>query len=223
MNVNEKLDKIKIADEEILLQVEREYKNALDYRRPRIKDWHANEDMLYGRKPITLSKRSNIDLRLMKGFEDTLLSKIKNPLTIKFGPTEDADVRKAKKVTALFELETSPTKQNWKYKDLLGKKLALPSGRCITKIYATAKPYKHHRDPIDHYDFLIDPLSGGYDIEIARYLGQDNIFKSKYDLQKNKTYIKSNVTKLVAETNNNETNVTDNQYQEKQNRLAIVG
>jgi len=68
MTVDEKLDNIKITDEDIILQVEREYLNALEYRRPRIKDWHANEDMLYGRKPITLSKRSNIDLRLMKGF-----------------------------------------------------------------------------------------------------------------------------------------------------------
>jgi len=29
-------------------------------------------------------------------------------LTIKFGPTEDADVRKAKKITALFDLENLP-------------------------------------------------------------------------------------------------------------------
>ena len=223
MTVDEKLDTIKLTDEEIILQVEREYQNALDYRKPRITDWHANEDMLYGKKSVTLSKRSNIDLRLMKGFEDTLLSKIKNPLTIKFGPTENADIRKARKVTALFELETSPTKQNWKYKDLLGKKLALPSGRCISKIYATSKPYKHHRDPIDHYDFLIDPLAGGYDIESARYLGQDNIFKSKYDLQNNESYDKARVKELVEATSENDTDVTDNEYKEKQNRLAVVG
>ena len=223
MTVEEKLDNIKLTDEDIILQVEREYQNSLEYRRPRIKDWHANEDMLYGRKPITLSKRSNIDLRLMKGFEDTLLSKIKEPLTIKFGPTEDADTRKARKVTALFELETSPAKQNWRYKDLLGKKLALPSGRCISKVYATAKPYKHHRDPIDHYDFLIDPLAGGYDIELARYLGQDNIFKSRYDLQNNKSYDKARVKELIESTSESDTDVTDNQYKEKQNRLAVIG
>ena len=223
MTAEERLDSIKITDDDLILQIDREYHNALDYRRARIKDWHANEDMLYGKKPVTLSKRSNIDLRLMKGFEDTLLSKIKNPLTIKFGPTEDADVRKAKKVTALFELETSPTKENWRYKDLLGKKLALPSVRSISKVYSTAKPYKHHRDPIDHYDFLIDPLAGGYDIEKARYLGQDNIFKSKYDLLNNKTYDQAKVKELIDETNENETDVTDNEYKEKQNRLAVVG
>lgn len=223
MTLDERLDNIKLTNEEIILQVKCEYQNALEYRRPRIKDWHANEDMLYGKKPITLSKRSNIDLRLMKGFEDTLLSKIKNLLTIKFGPTEDADIRKARKVTALFELETSPAKQNWKYKDLLGKKLALPSGRCIAKIYAAAKPYKHHRDLIDHYDFLIDPLAGGYDIELARYLGQDNIFKSKYDLLNNKTYDQARVKELIDATNENDTDVTDNEYKEKQNRIAIVG
>lgn len=223
MTAEEKLDSIKMTDDELIVQIQREYDNALSYRRPRIKDWHANEDMIYGKKPVTLSKRSNIDLRLAVGFSNALLSKIKGMFTIKFGPTEEADIRKARKITALFELETSPTRENWKYKDLMGKKLALPSGRSISKIYSTAAPYKHHRDQVDHYDFLIDPLAGGLDIEKARYLGQDNIFKSKYDLQNNKTYNQEQVKKLVEESNDGETDVTDNEYKEKQNRLAILG
>lgn len=222
-NLEQKFDSLKLTDDEIIQQIQREYTNAIDYRRPRIADWHANEDMLYGKKPITLSKRSNIDLRLMKGFEDTLLAKVKNPPYVKFGPTEIADSLKAKKVTALWELESSPTQQDWAFKDLLEKKLALPSGRAIKKIYSTGEPYKHYRDSVDHYDFLIDPLAGGYDIEKARYLGQDNIFKSKYDLKNNKTYNQKEVTKLLESSNSNESDVTDNEYKEKQNRHAILG
>jgi len=224
ITVDQKLDAIKISDDDLIEQIQREYNNALDFRKPRINDWHANEDMLYGRKPKTLSKRSNIDLRLMKGFEDTLLSKIKNPPVVKYQPTEEADKTKAKKVTALWELESSPSQQNWKFKDKLSKKLSLPSGRVITKIYATAKPYKHHREEIDHYDFLIDPLAGGYDIENARYLGQDNIFKSKFQLENNPKYDQEKVKELVGDdTERTSTAEADNQYKEKANRFAVLG
>ena len=221
--LEKKLDNLKLTDEEIITQIQGEYNNAIEYRRPRINDWHANEDMLYGKKPVTLSKRSNIDLRLMKGLEDTLLAKIKNPPIVKYERVEEADVIKARKVTALWELESSPTHQDWSYKDLLEKKLSLPSGRAIKKIFSQGEPYKHVRETVDHYDFLIDPLAGGYDIEKARYLGQDNIFKSKYDLEDNETYNQTRVKELLESTNQNESDVIDNEHSEKQNRFAVLG
>lgn len=222
-NFEEKLDNINITDDDLIIQIDREYYNAIQYRNARIKDWHANEDMLFGKKQPTLNNRSNINLHLMKGFEDTLISKIKNPPIAKFNPTEEADGRKAKKVTALWELESSPVKQNWRYKDLLSKILALPSGRAIMKSYATSKPYKHHLDIVDHYDFLIDPMAGGYDIELARYCGQDNIFKSKYELLNNPKYRKNKVKELIDSYSESPEPQVDNQFREKQNRYAIIG
>lgn len=221
--VEDKLDSIGMTDDDLIIQIQREYDNAINYRRPRIAEWHENEDMLYGRKPVTLSKRSNIDLRLMKGFEDTLLANIKNPPVVKYSPTEEADGRKARKVTALWELESSPTKQDWAFKDLLEKKLALPSGRAVKKIFAKGEPYKHYRESVDHYDFLIDPLAGGLDIEKARYLGQDNIFKTGYDLKNDKTYNQKKVKELIDQTNPDESVEADNEFREKQNRLGILG
>lgn len=222
ITIEEKLDSLRITDEELISQVIKEYDNALEFRQPRIEDWHANEDMLYGRKPKTLSKRSNIDLRLMKGFEDTLLAKIKNAAIIKFGHTEEADLRKAKKITALWELESSPTKQDWEFKDLLQKKLALPTGRAIDKIFAIT-PYKHFREIIDSYDFLIDPMAGGYDIEKARYCGQYNIFISKHKLQNNKKYDKARVEELISSYSESGNPINDNDNKEKANRFAILG
>ncbi|MDQ5987377.1 MAG: hypothetical protein CSYNP_03117 [Syntrophus sp. SKADARSKE-3] len=222
MDVETKLDNVAITDDEIITQVAEEYKNAIEFRKARIAEWHANEDMLYGKKPPTLSKRSNIDLRLMAGFNDTLLSKINKPPTVKYGHTEEADLFKARKVTALWELESSPTRQNWKFKDLLSKKLALVPGRAIDKIF-TISPYKHYREIVDHYDFLIDPLTGGLDIENARYLGQDNIFKSKYDLSNNKSYNKDKVQELINSYSEKTTAEVDNEYKEKANRFGILG
>ncbi|HPQ42923.1 MAG TPA: hypothetical protein PKZ42_01750 [Syntrophales bacterium] len=224
MDFETKLDNLKLTDEDLIKRIQTEYQNAIDFRKPRIVDWHANEDMLYGKKPNTLSKRSNINLWLMHGFVYTFLSKIKNPPSLKFEPTEDADIRKAKKITSLWELDSSPTRENWKFKDLLGKKSGMASGRVIDKI-VTEYPYRHRRQRVDHYDFLIDPLAGGISIENARFLGQDNIFKSKSDLENNEDYDQAEVKKLIEayEEDKEGTETVDNEYKEKSNRFAVIG
>jgi hypothetical protein len=220
--IDEKLNKVAITDEDLIKQIETEYKHALDYRKPVIKEWHENEKIMYGEKPATLSGRSNIDLKLAHGFVDTFLSKIKSSPKVTFKPTKPSAIKKAKKVTALWEQESSPTREDWEFKDLLAKKLAMPSGRSISKVWAST-PYKHNRKGVDHYDFLIDPLAGGYNINKARYLGEDNIFRSKYELENNEKYDKEAVQRLIASYSENQGVTYDNEYQEKRNRFAVVG
>ena len=171
-----------LTDDEIMDRIDTEYNNSYEFRKPIIEEWHMNEALLYGKKPATLSKRSNIMIQLMAGFEDTLLSKIKQPISIVYTPTEGSDTVKAQKTTRAWELESSVSKEDWEYKDLLVKKLAMVSGRGILKI-TVADPYAHRLDPVDHYDFLVDPLTNGMSLESARYLGQDNIILSKYKLE----------------------------------------
>lgn len=226
MDFKKKLDLVKITDEELIKQVEEEYNNALEYRRPAVARWHKNEAMLYGDKPPTLSGRSNIDLKLMKGFETTLLSKIKTPLNAKYSPVEEADLRKAKKVTALWEVESSPTQQDWAFKDFLEKKLALPSGRSITKIISTS-PYRHYYETVDHYDFLVHPRVGGYSLQdvINKGLccGQDNIFRSKAVLKATKKYDQERVKELIECQEEKASPEDDNAYKEKANRFYTIG
>jgi hypothetical protein len=221
MEIEEKLDQIKITDEDLILQIQKEYDEALEYRRSRVAEWQANEDMLYLKKPKTISKRANINLNLMHGFVYTFLSKIKAPTIIKFEHVEAADTRKAKKVQALFEVETSQTKENWDFKDLSGKKSGMVSGRVIEKI-VTEYPYRHRRQRVDHYDFLIDPKAGGFDIENADYMGQDNIFKSKKQLRDG-DYNQKAVEDLIQSYSENRAVDNDNKYGEKDNRFAIIG
>jgi hypothetical protein len=210
-----------LTDEEILSRIEIEYTNAYEFRKPQIVEWHENENLLYGKKPKTLSKRSNIMVQLMAGFEDTLLSKIKQPIYVVYTPTENADVIRARKVTNAWQLESSVSHEDWEYKDLLVKKLAMISGRGILKVYASY-PYSHRLDPIDHYDFLIDPMANGMSIESARYLGQDNIIKSKYDLEEG-SYDQEKVKELINSYAENNTEKPDNIDQQKSNRFAVVG
>ena len=210
-----------LTDDEILERIDTEYSNSYDFRKPVIKEWHMNEALLYGKKPETLSKRSNIMIQLMAGFEDTLLSKIKQPISLVFTPTEGADTIKARKTTRAWELESSVTKEDWEYKDLLVKKLAMVSGRGILKIMS-ADPYAHRLDPIDHYDFLVDPLTNGMSLESARYLGQDNIILSKHTLEKG-DYIKERVEELIASYAEDNSEIPDNEDDQKANRFVVAG
>lgn len=210
------------SDDDLIKQIKDEYDSALQYRSARVANWHANEALLYGKKPPTLSHRSNILVQLMAGFEDTLLAKINAPIITTFSPQEEGDVVKAKKATSFFEFEKSPQREDWEQKDLLTKKLAMVSGRAIFKIYSS-HPYKHKLEPIDHYDFLIDPLASGLSIESARYLGQDNILKSRAELKANSSYIKSEVKKLLNAYSEEHHDLPDNEEQEKQHRLDVAG
>ena len=214
--------KITLDDEEVCKRIDTEYLNAFEFRKPNISEWHENENQLYGKKPKTISKRSNIMVQLMAGFEDTLLSKIKHPVLVMYKPTEAADVMKARKVTSLWQLESSVSHEDWEYKDLLVKKSGMISGRGIMKIYAVY-PYSHRLDPVDHYDFLVDPLTNGMSLESARYLGQDNIIKSKWELESNPDYDQAKVKELIAAYSEINSESPDNEDQQKSNRFAVMG
>ena len=191
------------TEDEITAQAVLEYETGLNYKQPRVKDWHKNEDLYYNKAKPALKGRFNVPLPIMSGFVETLLSKIDDPPKINFNPTEEADIKKAKKVTAAWEYESSASVNKWQSKDLDVKKLAALSGRGIFKIFAESSPnYQSHLEAVDYYDFIAEPKGGG-DLENHRYVGQDSIFRSKYQLLEgveNGNYNQSQVYKLIAGT-----------------------
>ena len=207
-------------------QVLEEYDIALKYRNPRItQSWHPNEDLYFDRKKKQLRGRHNYRLGEMQGFVDTLLSKIDDQPNLEFQPIEEADVRKAEKVTKLWEVESSIQHEDWGYKDLLGKKGAALYGRAIYQFYGESEPeYKSNLELVDPYDFLIDHNTGGEDTENAMYMGIDNIFKQIDDFVDDDRYDQKNVLDIkngTSEENKGEDN--DNELKEKANRLSILG
>jgi len=209
----------------ILEQSVKEYQAALKYRQSRVtSSWHPNEDLYYGRKSKKLKGRHNVLLGEMQGFVETLLSKVDDPPLVRFEPQSEADMRKADKVSAAWDIDSSPTHGDWRAKDLLGKKMAALYGRCIMKYFAESAPkYKSNLVLIDPYDFLIDPMAGGESIEDAEFMGQDNIFKSVYDLEEDERYDQRQVEIVKMSMGRDKENETDNTYQEKGNRDSILG
>lgn len=154
-----------------------------EHKRKRIRHWQKNEDMYYMKKVISDETRSNVDAGLMQGYVHTFLSKIDNKLTFKFKYRKEADLKSVEKVNALKEQDAND--DDWDLKDLAGKKQVTLYGRAIFMYYADAINgiYKPHLEPVDVYDFLIDPRVGGIDIENARYMGCFNVVLDEEDIR----------------------------------------
>lgn len=213
------------VNDKILKQCLKEYEAALKYRHPRIvESWHPNEELYYSKKQKKLKGRHNIQFGDMQGFVDTMLSKIDDIPQIKFQPTTEADFKKAKKVTKQWELDSSPLRGDWAFKDLLIKKLAILYGRGIAKYIPTSSNgiYLSNLVLIDPYDFVIDPMAGGENIENASYMGHDNIFKSIYQLEGDENYDQKQIQKIKQSLVAGENKDIDNELKEKQTRLAAL-
>jgi len=213
-------------NDQIAFQARQEYETGLDFKQPRIKRWQKIEDLYFRKTKPALKGRVNIPLPVMSGFVETLLSKIDDPPLINFNPTEEADFKKAQKVNAAWRYESSSTVGRWSIKDLDVKKLAIFSGRGIFSYYAESDPtYKSNLTAVDHYSFVCDPM-GGAELEDHRYLGQDDIFKSKLELingAKSGLYDGHQVEKLINSVSTESKNENDNKYQNKANRFSALG
>lgn len=177
------------ADErkKIVSQAIDEIEYARKYKRDRITSWHINESLLSNEKKSAADIRANVGVAQAKaqGFVSTLQSKVDAAPNIKFDKRKDSELSKAKNLTGLFQRDMSPQNENLAFKDLLGKWIGIIYGRSIYEYHASSKDgYSAHLSLTSPYDFLIDPMAGGLDIENADFLGRGGIWKSKWQLKK---------------------------------------
>lgn len=212
--------------EAIVKQARKEYEAGLDFRHLAEKRWKLAEDQYFNRNQKTLKMRYNVPLPIVPGFVETLLSKIDDPPTLKFGPIEEADLKAANKATALYEAESNYQDYDWDLLDLDGKKQAILYGRTIFQYYAESKPeYKSNLELVDVYDFIADPLGGG-NLEKHRFYGIDNLFKTREQLKDGAAdgdYDKAAVEKIINATKADVLVDNDNKYRSKQSRMTALG
>lgn len=207
--------------ETITSRIQNEIYTARTAKRARVTSWHKNEKLLEesDRFKKEGDTRSQIALHKMNGYIQTILSKIDDPLVFKFLHNKIASKRKVEKYNAIRELDAN--KDNWDFKDLLGKDYGIFYGRAIYFYHATGdkkEDYKAHLDLIDPYDFLIDPKSGGLDIEKARYMGHYNVRFSKTELEegaKSGKFIKDAVKELTTGESQNSGEVNEEDLNKK--------
>lgn len=204
----------------ILTQSIEEYDHALEYRQKRELNWLSVDELYYGKKKKSLVTRANIHVPKMQGGIETFVSKIDDSPFIRYEAQEEADRPKAMKMNGLQKHYSN--KNDWDLTDLIGKKQGALYGRCIYKKFSSSEGgFQDFFFVVSTADFLIDPLAGGLKPMIhARYMGHDNIIKSKWDLQ-DKIYDKEVVDDITSKLTTD--SQTDDKYATRQRRRESLG
>lgn len=210
----------------IVAQAKAEYLAGLQFKQGRVPAWQASEDAYYGKVKKAPKGRFNVPIPIIPGFVDTLLAKVDDPPGLNFSYPEEADLRRAQKVQSMYEQDSTSEDEDWESIDLDGKKMAVMTGRAINKSFGESDPkYRFNLGVVDTYDFICDPMGGGH-LENHRFVGEDNIFKSKAQLEagvKSGIYIASEVLKITFNTPTQQNVDNDNTYQNKASRFAALG
>ena len=178
---------------------------ARTFKQGKIANWQLNEEMYYGAVKKLVESRANVQLSRMQEFVHTLLSKIDNPLIFKYQKRKNSQLKRVEYLNSLRTVDAD--RDDWDIKDIAGKKQGIMYGRAIYAYYADSinGKYRPHLEPIDVYDFLIDPACGGIDIEKAAYMGSYSVILDKKQLEagiKSKIYIKETTNELIASGGN---------------------
>jgi len=205
----------------------KQYKVGFEFKQGRLEEIRKNEEFYYGRKIKMPKGRFGVPLPTMSGFVDTLMSKIDDAPIVKFDHGDDiADLKIARKVSAVWQKDQHPNRANWSLKDRWEKKLACFSGRAISKIYSESDPaYKNYYEVVDHEDFITEPMGGG-ELEAHLFKGQDNIFRSKAILKRNAgigLYEPQQVAKLILSYNDETYAKAEDIYKAKAKRMERLG
>lgn len=214
----------KLADKLTGIAV-KQLETGLKFKQPRMDEIKKFEDQYLNKTKPALKGRYNIPIPVMGGFIDTLMSKIDDAPNIRYKETTEADLKKALKIQAAWQVDSGSTRGKWGRKDRQVKKLAIFSGRGIYKYYATSAPYKSNLIPIDYYDFVCEP-QGGADLDDHLYHGAINFIRTKKELidgGNSELYDAKQIKALI----NNESGEADrksmDEVENKRNRFQALG
>jgi len=213
----------KHTPDELVSIARKQLSQGLDAKLKRMKTISAHYD-LYNNKVVELDEDVfNIPFPYLAGHVDLYLSKIDNPPTLDYKIPNKPTL--SDKLKAAWTQEMSSTRSGWKRKDRAEKKMALLSGRGISKIYASSvmNKYKSHYDLVDVYSFIADPTRGR--LEDGNYHGETDIFKTHAALHKGAEagfYDKGQVKKLLS-SGQSEFDGDNNVIQNKFDRIKALG
>lgn len=195
-------------------------------RQPRLDTIKKIEDLYNNKIVATIDNRINVPIPFMAGHIDTMHAKIDSRPTVNFEPIYEGDAKVAEKVTAAFRRDSSSMKGSWARKDRQEKKLALMSGRGISKIYSESPKgkYKTNYDVVDYHDFVCEGTQGH--LEDMLYKGQMNIFRTPAELKTKAQmgfYDTNQVNILLGRTNDGNFKRNEDLYKNKINRLQSLG
>lgn len=159
---------------------------AREYQRRRYLDWTDNYELSRNIvKTNRLTQRQAVNVPLMKETLKTILSKIDDPPTVDWKELS-GDRQKELFITERWNYDYD--RLNLEGIDIQDKKTVLQYGRSFKKLNYIDGEFSCKA--LDIYDVVIDPLTDPLDIETARFLIHQNIFRTVRDILSDERYSK---------------------------------
>lgn len=200
-----------------------ERKIARDFQERRHQDWNDNYE-LYRNKVRTnrLTQRQAVNIPLMKETIKTLLSRIDDAPDVEW-KNKEGDEMKELIYQEIWDDQSKKKKFEWV--DIVDKKNVLLYGFSVKSLNISDDGIDV--DVMDPYDIVFDPLMTPIDIESARFIVKQNIFRSLKDVLADPRYTEEGKNELrqwslstsgiIQSTNNKE------ELERKQERLKAMG
>lgn len=169
------------------------------FKAPRLERIAMYRDLYAGKVKKKFRQPFNVILPVFSGTMDTLMAGFNDDLAMRYEEQEPADYITAKKVSALWEQESTSQAQNAKFslKTRWDRSNAMFSGRGFMTNYAQSIPaYQNNFEIFELDDAIFQPLGGGH-LENHLYAGRENVIRSVAQLQKG-SYDQTQVKKLLA-------------------------
>lgn len=204
-------------------RLKKEKLSAIELQRHKIEDWNDNSE-LYRNKVKTnrLTQRQAVNIPLMKETIKTLLSKIDDTPNIIWHELSGDNQKKL----IFQEIWNQQFKDgNFEIIDILDKKNVLLHGFSMRKLFLTDSGVGV--SVLDTFDTLIDPLTNAWDLDSARFIIHQNIFRSVRDILADDKYSEEgkNDLKIWAESSPGlvQGNKNREQWEKKMERLRAMG
>lgn len=161
-----------------------EKKIAREYQERKHEDW--NDTYTLSRNKVRtnrLTQRQSVNIPLMKETEKTLLSKIDEAPIVDW---QELSGNKDKEIIMQENWNRDMQRLNMEGMDILDKKNVIRYGRSFRKLNWTESGIDVN--VLDIFDIVIDPLTDPLNIETARFLIHQNIFRSVREVLANDRY-----------------------------------
>lgn len=172
------------ADSPLMVRMRAEKKAARRFQARRHEDWNENYELYRNKVRINrLTQRQTVNIPLMKETVKTLLSKTDDPPSVDWKEL-GGDIAKEMIFQEIWNNDYD--RLNFEGIDIQDKKTVLLYGRGFKKLNWVDG--KMEVRALDIYDVLVDPMVDPLDLETARYLIHQNIFRSLRSILADKRY-----------------------------------
>lgn len=208
---------------DLMERLVKERKVAREHQERKHADWNENYELSRNKvRTNRLTQRQAVNIPLMKETEKTLLSKIDDAPNVKW---KELGGDKQKEIIYQAIWDDQFKKQKFEWKDVLDKKNVLRYGLSTKMLNIGDKGVEVN--VLDVWDIVFDPLMDPMDIETARFIIRQNIFRSVREVLADTRYTEDAKKELMTYITSTDAIIQDSKNKEelekKQERLKAMG